>query len=152
MPKPPLACAASPKNSGKTCATWRAAASSILPQAVEEWEDTKRRREKGESDMLTYWQGTAESVRDARKRRGAAKQVQGKGASLPPGGPLTLGVTLAGFSQAAFLAMCEGDGLTPPAFLTESVRDSIRVWIEARRADWQTGEIPGTVESFQAIG
>ena len=102
--------------------------------------------------MLTYWQGTAESVRDARKRRGAAKQVQGKGASLPPGGPLTLGVTLAGFSQAAFLAMCEGDGLTPPAFLTESVRDSIRVWIEARRADWQTGEIPGTVESFQAIG
>ena len=124
-----------------------------LPQALEEWENTKQRRAKGEHDMQTYWQGTEEAVRDARKRRGAAKQVQAKGASLPPGGPLTLGVTLAGFSQAAFLAMCEGDGLTPPAWLTESVQDSLRCWIEARRADWQKPEaIPGTVESFQAIG
>ena len=123
-----------------------------LPQALEEWENTKQRRAKGEHDMETYWQGTEESVRDARKRRGAAKQVQGKGASLPPGGPLTLGLTLAGFSQAAFLAMCQGDSRTPAAWLAESVQDSIRVWIEARRADWQTGEMPGTVESFQAIG
>ena len=123
-----------------------------LPQALEEWDDTKQQREKFEPERLTYWQGTAESVRDARKRRGA-KQAPAKGASLPPGGPLTLGVTLAGFSQAAFLAMCQGDGLTAPAWLTESVQDSLRCWIEARRADWQKPEaIPGTVESFQAIG
>ena len=122
-----------------------------LPQALEEWEDTKQRREKFEPERLTYWQGTAESVRDARKRRGA-KQGPAKGASLPPGGPLTLGVTLTGLCQAAFLAMCQGDGLTPPAWLAESVQNNLRCWIEARRAEWQTEGIPGAVESFQAIG
>ena len=59
-----------------------------LPQALEEWEDTKQRREKGESDMLTYWQGTEEEVRDARKRR-AAKQVQ-----PPDAGAEALTITL----------------------------------------------------------
>jgi len=40
-----------------------------LPQALEEWKDTKKRREKGLSPSLTYWEGTQKKVCDARKRR-----------------------------------------------------------------------------------
>jgi pyruvate/2-oxoglutarate dehydrogenase complex dihydrolipoamide acyltransferase (E2) component len=44
-----------------------------LPQALEEWQETKTRRATGKGAVLDYWQGTEEMVRDARKRRIASE-------------------------------------------------------------------------------
>ena len=44
-----------------------------LPQALEEWDETKAEIANGKHVPGPYWQGTEEMVRDARKRRIAAR-------------------------------------------------------------------------------
>ncbi len=121
-----------------------------LPQALEEWEDTKRAREQGKHGGGDYWQDTSERGREARKRRGA-KQTPARGAALPPGGPLTLTLSLRGLTHQAYLAMCKSDDNTPLEWLKETVCEGITEFftanLEGQDAKQFTAMLAGDVET-----
>jgi hypothetical protein len=103
-----------------------------LPQALEEWEDTKLKENSNSFASQTYWTGTVDRVRAARRRRGATKA---ESESPDPGGPLTLMLSLSGLTQQGYLAICREEGKTPHKWLTDIICASVADHLSSQNED-----------------
>ncbi len=87
-----------------------------LPQALDQWEETKARKKEGKQCPLDYWKGSLESVRQAKAER-LAQQRESRGGMAAR----TFAVELSGLTLEAFLAMCKNDKEDPAMWLQKSI-------------------------------
>lgn len=104
-----------------------------LPQALDEWLETKAARAAGKRSNTDYWQALVLWCCEAQERRLASTATDLTSAFLKLGPEaLTLTIRLDGFHAGSFRAMCADDGVTVEGGIQYLIQSNIQCWIDAR--------------------